>query len=194
MPGWDGAWGSVDDAPAGVDEIEHEPETRGVPLRTLDTWFAEDSVTPTAGPPLAPPLRHITSERGHWGAVRYNSPDGKSSSGRPFYKGQKPRGKPHQGVDLRSTPGEYVLAVGAGQVVPANAGVGGKVVVLILDGTQHRIVYADLARVLVKPGDRVKLGQPVAVAARFVHVGIHPFGSAEPMNPHGWIPYAEDNA
>jgi murein DD-endopeptidase MepM/ murein hydrolase activator NlpD len=86
----------------------------------------------------------------------------------------------HQGVDFHAAGGEYVLAVGDGVIVHALPGLGKTVRKLKLEpaaawkeGCEDVafIVYADLGRALVEPGDRVKKGQAIAYVAPegFVH-------------------------
>lgn len=86
----------------------------------------------------------------------------------------------HQGIDLAAPPGSRVLAVGDGMIVKTDPGLGKIVRKLRLDrpaawALGHRdvdaIVYADLGPPLVKPGDRVRRGDPVALVekAGFVH-------------------------
>jgi murein DD-endopeptidase MepM/ murein hydrolase activator NlpD len=86
----------------------------------------------------------------------------------------------HQGVDVAAPPGSYVLAVGDGVIVRTDPGLGKIVRKLRLDapaawslGHRHvgAIVYADLGPPLVKPGDRVRKGDPIALVdkAGFVH-------------------------
>ena len=89
----------------------------------------------------------------------------------------------HQGVDLAAPPGSHVLAVGDGVIVKTDPGLGKVVRKLRLDkpaawDLSHRrveaIVYADLGPPLVKPGDRVRRGDPVALVdkAGFVHFAV----------------------
>src|SRR5207302_9867999 len=68
----------------------------------------------------------------------------------------------HQGVDLAAPPGSRVLAVGDGLIVSTDPGLGKIVRKLRLDepaswgGTLvDAIVYADLGKPLVNPGDRM---------------------------------------
>ncbi|HEY2747317.1 MAG TPA: M23 family metallopeptidase [Polyangia bacterium] len=89
----------------------------------------------------------------------------------------------HQGIDLATPVGSNVLAVGDGIIVAANPGLGRIVRKLRLDvpaawdPSRRRvdtIVYADLGTPLVRTGDRVRKGQPIALVARagFVHFAV----------------------
>jgi murein DD-endopeptidase MepM/ murein hydrolase activator NlpD len=89
----------------------------------------------------------------------------------------------HQGVDLAARPGSQVLAVGDGTIVATDPGLGKLVRKLRLDvpgswafGRRpvDAVVYADLGRALVAPGDRVRRGDPIALVdkAGFVHFAV----------------------
>ena len=89
----------------------------------------------------------------------------------------------HQGIDLAAPVGSHVLAVGDGVIVRANPGLGRIVRKLQLDepsawnGGRRRadtIVYADLGIPLVRVGDRVRRGDPIALVgmAGFVHFAV----------------------
>jgi murein DD-endopeptidase MepM/ murein hydrolase activator NlpD len=89
----------------------------------------------------------------------------------------------HQGVDLIAPAGSHVLAVGDGVIVRTDPGLGNIVRKLRLDVPRpwdlaHRrvdaIVYADLGKPLVQPGDRVRKGDPIALVdkAGFVHFAV----------------------
>ncbi len=89
----------------------------------------------------------------------------------------------HQGVDLAAPPGSHVLAVGDGVIVKTDPGIGKVVRKLRLDvrgawNLSHRrvdaIVYADLGKPFVQPGDRVRKGDPIALVdnAGFVHFAV----------------------
>jgi murein DD-endopeptidase MepM/ murein hydrolase activator NlpD len=96
------------------------------------------------------------------------------------------RGPPtheHQGIDLAAPAGSRVLAVGDGVIVHANPGLGRVVRKLRLDEPGawdlfHRrvdiVVYADLGMPLVRPGDRVRKGDPIALVDKggFVHFAV----------------------
>jgi murein DD-endopeptidase MepM/ murein hydrolase activator NlpD len=103
---------------------------------------------------------------GHFGAAR---------EGPPIHT--------HQGTDLAAPPGSYVLAVGDGLIVKTDPGLGKVVRKLQLDTPGawerrgrpvHAIVYADLGKPLVEPGQRVKKGDRIAVVDRpgFVHFAV----------------------
>jgi murein DD-endopeptidase MepM/ murein hydrolase activator NlpD len=89
----------------------------------------------------------------------------------------------HQGVDLAARDGSHVLAVGDGVIVRTDPGLGKIVRKLRLDvpaawDFEHRrvdaIVYADLGKPLVQPGDRVRRGDQIALVdkAGFVHFAV----------------------
>lgn len=72
---------------------------------------------------------------------------------------------PHRGVDFAVPIGTPVLATGDGEVVVANSRVGaaGKYVA-IRHGHQYMTRYMHLSRVLVKPGQKVKRGDRIALS------------------------------
>jgi len=89
----------------------------------------------------------------------------------------------HQGVDLAARAGSHVLAVGDGVIVRTDPGLGKTVRKLRLDvpgswDFSHRrvdaVVYADLGKPLVQPGDRVRKGDAIALVDRsgFVHFAV----------------------
>jgi murein DD-endopeptidase MepM/ murein hydrolase activator NlpD len=86
-------------------------------------------------------------------------------------------------VDLAAAPGSKVLAVGDGVIVATEPGLGKVVRKLRLDvpgawgfGWRHvnAIVYADLGKPLVEPGQRVRKGDPIALvwSHGFVHLAV----------------------
>jgi murein DD-endopeptidase MepM/ murein hydrolase activator NlpD len=118
------------------------------------------------GSPLEVGGTPTVTRRGQFGAPR---------AGPPVHK--------HQGLDLAAPAGSLVLAVGDGVIVPANPGLGKVVRKLRLDvpaawDSAHRrvdaIVYADLGTPLVRMGDRVRKGDPIARVDRpgFVHFAV----------------------
>jgi murein DD-endopeptidase MepM/ murein hydrolase activator NlpD len=115
-----------------------------------------------AGPPKVTP-------HGHFGAPR---------AGPPVHS--------HQGTDLAAPAGSYVLAVGDGEIVRTNPGLGKTVRKLHLDAPGswsgngrrvHAIIYADLGKPLVEPGHRVRKGDRIALVDRpgFVHFAVKEF-------------------
>ncbi len=89
----------------------------------------------------------------------------------------------HQGVDLVASPRSHVLAVGDGVIVKADPGLGHTVRKLALDEPSRwrvglrsisEVVYADLGKPLVEPGDRVRAGDPIALVSDhgFVHFAV----------------------
>jgi murein DD-endopeptidase MepM/ murein hydrolase activator NlpD len=88
----------------------------------------------------------------------------------------------HQGIDLAAPAGSRVLAVGDGQIVAANPGLGKIVRKLRLDAPSSwggadsidAVVYADLGLPLVEPGKRVHRGDVIAFVAPagFVHFAV----------------------
>jgi len=101
------------------------------------------------------------------------------------YFGAPRKGPPvhlHQGVDIAAPAGSRVLAVGDGVIVATTPGLGKVVRKLRLDEPATwghgeavaAVVYADLGRPLVNPGDRVKRGDSIALvgAAGFLHFAV----------------------
>ncbi len=89
----------------------------------------------------------------------------------------------HQGVDLAAKAGSKVLAVGDGVIVATDPGLGKTVRKLKLDPPSSwrpgarsvaAIVYADLGTPLVKPGDHVRIGDPIATVDKtgFFHFAV----------------------
>ncbi len=71
---------------------------------------------------------------------------------------------PHRGVDFALPKGTPVLAVGDGEVIVAkNGGAAGNYVAL-RHGRQYMTRYMHLSRVLVKPGQKVKRGDRIALS------------------------------
>ena len=132
--------------------------------------FVRERERPTGSPILGSPIegsaRPQVTPHGRFGGPRVGPPRHR-----------------HQGIDLVAPAGALVLAVGDGVIVRATPGLGKVVRKLRLDepGTwdvAHRrvdmIVYADLGSPLVKPGDRVRRGDPIARVDRtgFVHFAV----------------------
>ena len=72
------------------------------------------------------------------------------------------RGRPHEGIDVAAPRGTPVRAAEAGRVIHAGPlGAYGKLVV-VDHGGGFATVYAHNRRILVRPGQRVEKGQPLA--------------------------------
>lgn len=136
--------------------------------------------------PLSLPLRQPTPH-GTFGSPRYVFRG--HSSANPFYEGQ-PVDHVHQGVDLIADPGELIYAGVQGKVVKVPSGVGG--VVVAIEVGPSKLVFADLGKALVKPGDVVNIDTPVAVVASrgFVHVAVYDEARDKFVDPKGIIAYA----
>jgi murein DD-endopeptidase MepM/ murein hydrolase activator NlpD len=84
---------------------------------------------------------------------------------RPF--GEPRRHHTHAGIDIRGARGQDILAARNGVVAfcgPTKTGYGTMVVLDHGDGVQT--LYAHAQKVLVKPGDAVRQGQPIALLGR----------------------------
>ncbi|MGX9254328.1 murein DD-endopeptidase MepM [Pantoea ananatis] len=71
---------------------------------------------------------------------------------------------PHKGVDFALPIGTPVLAVGDGEVVVAKNGGAAGNYVAIRHGRQYMTRYMHLKKVLVKPGEKVKRGDRIALS------------------------------
>lgn len=121
--------------------------------------------------PLA--LARITSDFGH----RPN----------PFGKGHVF----HRGIDMAAPTGTPVQAVAAGTVVTAKRDRSYGEFVVIDHQNGYRTLYAHNANLLVKAGDRVKMGQPIAKVgstgrstAPHLHFEIHRDGERVDPSPY----------
>jgi murein DD-endopeptidase MepM/ murein hydrolase activator NlpD len=118
------------------------------------------------GSPIEAPGPPKTTPHGYFGAPRAGPPK-----------------HTHQGVDLAAPAGSHVLAIGDGEIIKTDPGLGKIVRKLRLDvpgswGTSqrqvHAVVYADLGKPLVDPGDHVRRGDPIALVDKpgFVHFAV----------------------
>ncbi|WP_413739390.1 murein DD-endopeptidase MepM [Sodalis sp. RH14] len=71
---------------------------------------------------------------------------------------------PHRGVDFAMPVGTPVLAVGDGEVVVSKNGDGAGNYVAIRHGRQYTTRYMHLKKLLVKPGQKVKRGDRIALS------------------------------
>lgn len=96
-------------------------------------------------------------------SFRWPLPGGKIVSG----FGAPRRGRLHHGIDIAATRGAAVLAAAAGRVEYVGNGMRGYGNTVIIDhGNGLRSLYAHNSRVLVRRGERVDPGQPVARVGR----------------------------
>lgn len=100
------------------------------------------------------------SERNTFGKVRQNA------DGSP---------RPHQGWDFHAPPGTPCFAVADGTVAGvANSGAYGLVVVIAFQhtaGQRYYAAYCHLSKALVAKGDKVRLGQKIALTGRSGNAG-----------------------
>ena len=99
---------------------------------------------------------------------------------------------PHRGVDFFADEGDTVIATGAGTGIEARSHRGFGLSVKIQHTENARTFYAHLEKNLVKPGDRVKRGDPIATVGRSgrtagsgLHYEIRIDG--EPVNPEDYF-------
>ncbi|HEY0208650.1 murein DD-endopeptidase MepM [Acerihabitans sp.] len=71
---------------------------------------------------------------------------------------------PHRGVDFAMPTGTPVLAVGDGEVIVSKNGDGAGNYVAIRHGRQYTTRYMHLKKLLVKPGQKVKRGDRIALS------------------------------
>ncbi|MFZ5816754.1 MAG: peptidoglycan DD-metalloendopeptidase family protein [Bacillota bacterium] len=78
-------------------------------------------------------------------------------------------GRQHKGIDLAANHGDQIRASRDGQVVTAGVvpGYGETVILAHSDGS--RTLYAHCSRLLVKPGERVKQGEAIALVGSTGH-------------------------
>jgi murein DD-endopeptidase MepM/ murein hydrolase activator NlpD len=83
------------------------------------------------------------------------------------YFGAPRRGHSHTGIDLGGARGDDVLAARAGRVVYSGAGMRGYGKTVIVDHGDGLVsLYAHNSELLVRTGDRVKQGDPIARVGR----------------------------
>ena len=109
-------------------------------------------LTSVKRPPAPAPVEKAAASRFSW-PVR-----GKVVS---RYGQSTPLGK-NKGMNIAAQEGTPVLASAAGQVSFAGDGLKGYGKTIILDHGELQTVYAHNRELLVKPGDRVRAGQPIA--------------------------------
>lgn len=89
--------------------------------------------------------------------------------------GEPRAARTHQGIDIGAGPGDAVRAAADGVVRYAGSSMRGYGRTVILDhGAGMRTLYAHNKTLLVRPGDRVRGGQPIARAGRSGNAtGVH---------------------
>lgn len=88
----------------------------------------------------------------------------------PYRPPDNPYGSGNRGIDYATTPGEPVAAPASGEVTFAGA-VGGSLHVVLLHADGIRTSLSFLVAILVRRGQRVAGGDPVARAGSSVHFG-----------------------
>lgn len=95
----------------------------------------------------------------------------------------------HEGVDIAARPGSEIRAMAAGVVSFADEKNGYGLVVEINHGNGYETRYAHARELIVKPGDRVEKGDPVALVGSTgrstgSHVHIEVLQNGKAINPH----------
>jgi murein DD-endopeptidase MepM/ murein hydrolase activator NlpD len=88
---------------------------------------------------------------------------------RAFDPPASPYGSGHRGIDIAAVPGSVVLSPAAGTVAFAGS-IGAGLFLSIDHGGGLRTTYSWISRLLVRVGDQVRAGQPVARSG-FGHPG-----------------------
>lgn len=98
----------------------------------------------------------------------------------------------HPGIDFAAPEGTEVLAVASGIVAGAETASGYGELVEINHGNGYRTRYAHNSKLLVKPGDRVVKGQPIALIGSTgrstgPHVHFELVLNGQPVNPASYL-------
>jgi lipoprotein NlpD len=115
--------------------------------------------------PAPPPTAHSGSPVPESASADFLWPVDGGTFMRPF--GEKRRHHIHAGVDIRGTRGQDILAAKDGVVAfcgPTKTGYGTMIVLDHGDGVQT--LYAHAQKILVKSGEAVRRGQPIALVGR----------------------------
>jgi murein DD-endopeptidase MepM/ murein hydrolase activator NlpD len=129
------------------------------------------SASPSAWPPAPPsanlPPPSLASVAVAPGAGRFRWPIDGAAVGSPF--GTR-AGRQHEGIDLPAPVGTPVYAAADGQVVYAGSGIRGYGNLIVI---QHEgdllTVYAHNSELLVAQGDKVRVGQRIALSGQTGH-------------------------
>ena len=103
-------------------------------------------------------------------------------------------GTMHMGVDFAGKNGTLIRAIGAGRVVAAGWNYSGYGISVVIDHGNNTVShYAHSSRALVKPGQKVKPGQPIAIEGTtgdstgpHLHFEIHR-GMWNQIDPAKWL-------
>jgi murein DD-endopeptidase MepM/ murein hydrolase activator NlpD len=106
-------------------------------------------------------------------------------------------GRRHEGVDIFAPRGTPVLAADDGVVLAVRrTSIGGNVIWLRPDGADVELYYAHLDRQDVRPGERVRAGQPIGLVGNtgnarttppHLHFGVYRNGGRDAIDPAEWI-------
>jgi murein DD-endopeptidase MepM/ murein hydrolase activator NlpD len=115
--------------------------------------------------PAPPPRSHPSPGIGQDPAADFLWPIAGGEFMRPF--GEPRRHHKHAGVDIRGARGQEILASGDGVVAFCGRSHGGYGTMVVLDhGDGVQTLYAHAAKVLVKTGEAVTRGTPIALVGR----------------------------
>ncbi len=110
----------------------------------------------------------------------------------PVISGYSAKGGLNKGIDIKSKLGESVVAASDGEVVFAgNELKGYPNLVIVKHGARYLSAYSNNHSLLVKEGDRVRKGQPIATMGKApeatrLHFEIRADG--KPIDPHHLLP------
>lgn len=109
-----------------------------------------------------------------------------------FQRGSWFVGHEHLGIDIAAEKGSVIRASGSGIVVLANWTQGFGNVVIIFHGNGLYTYYAHAMRLLVRQGEKVKRGHPIALLgssgiSSAPHLHFEIWKDGEPLNPEKYI-------
>ena len=98
---------------------------------------------------------------------------------------------PHRGIDYATFEGDTVMAPGAGMVASINSDKGFGICMTIVHNERTETFYGHLLGALVKPGQTVTRGEPIALVGKtgraagpHLHYEVHVMG--QPVNPEDY--------
>jgi murein DD-endopeptidase MepM/ murein hydrolase activator NlpD len=103
------------------------------------------------------------------------------------------QGQRHDGIDIAAPEGTLVGAAASGQVIFAGEQSGYGSIVILKHGTGLLTLYAHASEILVRNGDRVEAGQPIARVGRSgrttgPHLHFEVREGTRPRNPLVYLP------